>query len=199
MIPKAATELPEEISQLISLVGERWKEFNKNNLFDIKILEYWETLIKEWARDATMPLFVRKSRQTRGGIVIHKTKREIIFCDNTTAHWVAEKIFKKEIVNLQEIKILLEEDQIPFKFAPVKGEQENAKYKCISKNTLTKLGWKLCHIEGVRLKNARDVENVDIQVLEEHFIRFLNPKNFFMLPKHIGGLGEVNLFIEKQK
>lgn len=198
MIPKASLELPENIIELIEKTGKAWKEFNKSNLFDKKTLKHWHKLVQEWSNTSNLPLIVRNSRVPRGSVVQHVSGRELIFCDNSPAKWVAEKVFEKEKPSLTDIKIFLQKDEIPFKFAPIKGEQDKAKYKCISKKQLNKSGWKLCHIEGVGLKNQKNIINQDLETIKRKFILLFDPNNFFILPKQIGGLGEIQWFIDSQ-
>jgi arsenate reductase-like glutaredoxin family protein len=198
MIPKASSELPENIIELITQTGKAWKEFNKSNLFDRETLKHWHELVQEWSTTSDLPLIVRNSKFSRGSIVLHVSGREIAFCDNTTACWVAEKVFEKEKPSLTDIKRMLQKDEIPFKFAAAKGEQDKAKYKCISKNRLNKAGWKLCHIEGVGLNDQKDIIDMDLEIIKRKFILLLDPNNFFILPKEIGGLGEVEWFINSQ-
>jgi hypothetical protein len=199
MIPLASTEISEKINDLIIQAANSWKKENSKNLFHKHTLNHWVALVDEWSENVSMPLIVRNSRKTRGGITKHISGREIIFCDNSPAKWVAEKVFLKETPSLQEIRLYLKRDKVPFKFAPAKGEQELAKYKCISNNDLNKAGWKLCHIERVGLRNQKDIENQSLDLLKEKFKLLLNPKNFFILPKSIGGLGEIQAFIQVQK
>lgn len=198
MIPKAEDEIPPAIVSLIQQLGIDWKKYNKTNLFDKIILKHWKTLVYDWSESRSLPLIIRNSRAIRGGTVKHMNGREIIFCDNSPAKWVAEQVFEKEKPSLLAIKNYLKKDQLPFKFAPAKGEQKLAKYKCVSKNLLNRRGWKLCHIEGVGLKNQKEIHLQPIDFLKRKFILLMDPNNFFILPKTIGGIGEIKWFIESQ-
>lgn len=59
--------------------------------------------------------------------------------------------------------------------------------------------WKLCHIESIGLNTNTPIIDLDIEVIKEHFRKYVNPKNMFVLPKEIGDLGEIEAFIEQQK
>jgi hypothetical protein len=43
------------------------------------------------------------------------------------------------------------------------------------------------------------IEGLEISDIENHFRKYLNPNNMFVLPKEIGYLGEIDVFIEEQK
>ena len=177
-IPQAPEKIPMRITDLIENVGQEWKLFNENNLFEKDILDHWHDLIIAWADDSSLPLFVRNSAKSRGSFIVHKTGREIIYCDNSPAQWVAEKVFMKEKATLDTIRQYINNDQIPFKFASKKDEQKHAKYKCILNNRLNKAGWKLCHIEKVGLGNQKNISDQDIGSIREKFTLLLDPKNF---------------------
>ena len=59
--------------------------------------------------------------------------------------------------------------------------------------------WKLCHIESIGLKTNKNIETLDIKTIKEHFRKYAGPDNMFVLPKEIGDLGEIEIFIEEQK
>ena len=49
------------------------------------------------------------------------------------------------------------------------------------------------------LNKKVDLTNVPVEELEEHFIKFLSPSNMFLIPKRLGGLGEIPQVIEVMK
>ena len=44
-----------------------------------------------------------------------------------------------------------------------------------------------------------DENDLKISDIEDHFRKYVNPNNMFVLPKEIGYLGEIDEFIEEQK
>ena len=40
---------------------------------------------------------------------------------------------------------------------------------------------------------------MEIEIIEEHFMKLANPRNMFLVPLEIGGLGEIQEFINEQK
>lgn len=59
--------------------------------------------------------------------------------------------------------------------------------------------WKLCHIQPVGFNTHTSIEDLEISDIEDHFRKYVNPNNMFVLPKEIGYLGEIDVFIEEQK
>ena len=75
---------------------------------------------------------------------------------------------------------------------------KNAKYKKTQDPNITD-GWKLCHKEEVGFKTRKSVQKIDIETIKQKFFLYANPKNMFLLPKDIGGIGEIKEFIDEQK
>ena len=60
-------------------------------------------------------------------------------------------------------------------------------------------GWKVCHIEPVGFNTNKPIEELSINQIENHFRKYANPNNMFLLPKDLGPLREIQLFIDEQK
>ena len=54
-------------------------------------------------------------------------------------------------------------------------------------------------IEPVGFNTNTSIEDLEISDIEDHFRKYVNPNNMFVLPKEIGYLGEIDVFIEEQK
>ena len=87
-------------------------------------------------------------------------------------------------------------------YALTKEDKKKAKYtKILGKDALSNANakWKLCHIEPVGLNNRKNIVDLDINEIVKYFMRYANPMNMFILPKEIGGLGEIQEFIDEQR
>lgn len=87
-------------------------------------------------------------------------------------------------------------------YALTKDDKIKATYtKTLGKDAIsdTNSKWKLCHIEPVGLNSRKKINDLDINEIIKYFKRYANPMNMFILPKEIGGLGEIQEFIEEQK
>lgn len=94
---------------------------------------------------------------------------------------------------LSKLRCKLANEEIPMIFAL--NKKEKAKLESISGYTKTLgknplFGFKLCHIKPVGL-NSKEIKNIDINEIIKYFKRYANPINMFLLPKDIGGLGEI--------
>lgn len=193
----ATQEIKKKIIQEIADLGLLWESSLK--CISMDVLNSWDDLISEWIVDESMPLIIRKSN-CRGQEFVHKvTGRKIIVSDNAFAIWVYRNVLEGKTYSLLEIKNKLLNDEIPMVYAISKADKEKAKYtKTIGKYAIsgTDNKWKLCHIEAVGLNTRKNVEEIDIQRIKNRFEKYVNPKNMFLLPKDLGGLGEVEAFIE---
>lgn len=182
-----------EIREKIREIGKLWNEHQNKRIFPEPAYSDWQKLIEFWRDCPDLPLIIRKNKEHRGESVIHPSGREIIFSDNSFATWVLCNVLENKTISVLEIKKLLEDDQIPFMMVANK----NAKYRKTQEPNITD-GWKLCHKEEVGFKTRKSVNELDIKLIERKFFLFANPKNMFLLPKDIGGIGEIKEFIEEQ-
>ena len=198
-IPRCPRTLPQNILKEIEAIGKLWKQSDINPKFSINVLDEWSKLITNWKDDDKMPLIIRKSGEIRGQEIIHNNGRAIIISDNSPAQWVCYNVLSGITYNKEQIIDLLKNDKIPISFAIKAKEKDKIKYKCIlGKYSINKFGWKLCHIEDVGLKSSRQINEIDIVTLEKKFFLLMNPKNFFLVPKAIGGIGEIKEFKNQQ-
>ena len=190
----------EKIRSQIKELGKIWRESEHNPKASSIIVNSWDNLVSEWIEDKSLPLIIRRSKELRGHVYHHCTGREIVISDNTVAIWVSYHVINGKTISLSEIRKLLENKELPiaWSFDGKKKEKDGATYtKTIGNYELN--GWRVCHIEPVGLNSRKDIEEIDISILEEHFWRYLSPKNMFLIPKSISGLGEIQEFIDEQR
>lgn len=190
------------IRNKIKELGRLWKESSENQLkISMDILNSWNNLIAEWTKDESMPLIIRKGNY-RGQEFSHPSGRKVIISDNTFALWVYHNVLNEKIFDLFKLKSMLNSNKIPMVYVLTKEEKKKAKYtKTLGKDALSNIDakWKLCHIEPVGLNSRKNIEDLDINEIIMYFIRYANPVNMFILPKEIGGLGEIQEFIDEQR
>ncbi len=187
-----------DIRKKIKEIGKLWKESPSNPTTSVDVINYWNNVMIEWVKNKEMPLIIRRPKDKRGHVYIHETGREIIISDNTPATWVMYHVLDKKKLPLHEIRQLLEQKEIPIALALTRIEKEGAKHTK-TQGEFALSDWKVCHIEEIGLNKRGDIEHIDINLLEKHFVNFLSPKNMFLIPKSIAGLGEVQEFIDEQR
>lgn len=190
-----------DIRNKIKEIGRLWKLSENRMNISIDILKSWDSLISEWAKDESMPLIIRKG-SIRGQEFTHPSGRKVIISDNTFALWVYRNILDGKTYSLLELKSKLNNNEIPMVYALTKEDKKKAKYtKTLGKDALSNDDdkWKLCHIEPVGMNSRKNIADLDINEIIKYFKRYANPMNMFILPKEIGGLGEIKEFIEEQK
>lgn len=196
----ATQKIQDQIIQEIESLGKLWESSQK--CISTDVLNSWDDLISEWIEDESMPLIIRKS-SCRGQEFIHEeTGRRIIVSDNAFAVWVYRKVLEGKTYSLSEIKNKLLNNEIPIVYVISKIDKEKAKYTTLlGKDAISVVGnkWKLCHIDPVGLGTREKIEKIDIKRIKNRFERYVNPKNMFLLPQGIGGLGEVEEFIKEQR
>lgn len=188
----------EEIRMKIKEIGILWRNSPNNPRIDVEVLTNWNNLIEEWIADKDMPLIIRKETNKRGQSFVHPCGREIIVSDNTVAIWAYSNVLKGTVFTVSQIKELLRQNELPVVFMATKEIQAKAKYtKPLGSYALS--DWKLCHIQPVGFNTNTNIEDLEISDIEDHFRKYVNPNNMFVLPKEIGYLGEIDVFIDEQK
>ena len=163
------------------------------------VLGHWDALIAAWSEDAALPLFVRKPANNRGSILIHTSGRKIVPTDNSPAQWSFALAVLDERPTLAWVREQLQADAIPVAMMLKPVERATAEFRC----TLAKAvnpnaaGWKVAHVDGVRLASASAVESTAEPRLREHFIRLMAPRNMFVIPTLYAGLGELPEFCDE--
>jgi hypothetical protein len=185
-----------DIREKIREIGRLWKISEHNPRIDNGVLQNWEHLIEEWIADKDMPLIIRKDTNKRGQSFIHPCGREM--SDNTFAIWAYYCVMNGKTYTLSQLKEMLSCNEIPMVFMQTKDILKNGKYtRPLGAYSLPE--WKLCHIEPVGFNSNKAIDELDIIDIQEHFRKYANPYNMFVLPKEIGDLGEIQLFIDEQK
>jgi hypothetical protein len=93
---------------------------------------------------------------------------------------------------VEEIAQAFADDQIPVAMAFKKEERAAAKYRGTRSQLehLNAAGWKLAHIIPVAVGGRTPLESRPLPSLEQHLLRFLSPRNMFVVPLPWAGLAE---------
>ena len=135
----------------------------------------------------------------RGSEVVHKSGRRIVRCDNSPAVWACWLAVAGETPTIAKVREWFECDKIPVALAVRREEKNLAKFCCtLRQPNLNTRGWKLCHVEDVGMnKRMPPLNQIPIAEVKRAFCRLLDPGNYFLLPKELGGLGEVEVFVKE--
>lgn len=196
MLPKS--EIPVEMSQNLREVGRIWATSNSQPRLDVEIKNHWDALIRAWV-DSDLPLAVRKSGRIRGSVVNHSGGRRIVLTDNSPAQWAFSRAFSGSKYRIDDIRELLQRDEIPFAYATKSSEKNEMAFRCTlsARDNVNKCGWKLCHIEDVGLGSPTRPEHLPLDTVIRHFCSLLSPSNHFLVPLAWAGLGELPEIIDE--
>lgn len=196
MLQTCPLKLPPGISNGITRLGRIWAASSICPRVTGRAATSWTRLLRLWADDPGIPLLVRKGSSIRGSEICHSSGRKIVPCDNSPAQWAYNLAIQGKVPSMGEIKRDFASDRIPVSFAHRKNEKKHRRYHCtLGSHTVNKKKWKLCHIEGVGLRNRQALADVDLDLLKKRFFLLMAPQNHFLLPIGWGGIGEVKEFI----
>jgi hypothetical protein len=156
----------------------------------------WMKLINDWVGENTLPLLVRKTNDNRGARIGGEGGRVLIPTDNSPAQWVFAMALSGQCPSLGQITELLERGKLPIAMILKTVERNGADYKGVLRNCPNTQagGWKLAHIEGVKLGHRGIISACPSSKIKEHFIKFMSLKNMLVVPAEWAGLAEVQAF-----
>jgi hypothetical protein len=202
-LPSCPDPLPDDIALGIKQLATLWARHADRPRIDSAILASWDKLITAWIDDKQLPLLIRKDGNShmRGTESCHQSGRSLVRADNSPAWWSYALAYSGECPSIPDIHRFLDRDEIPIAFTLKAEEKAHSKYKCTSNKILNpnnpnKLRWKVCHRHKIGINLRGSIEKMPIANLETHFRRFISPSNLFLVPGILGGLGELQQFID---
>ena len=194
--PDAAERVPDEVrAGLEELAVTVNRSPHCLRFVEESVRTRWKKLLDEWELAQDIPLLVRKGSGRRGSVVVHESGRELVLCDNSPAQWGCSLAVAGMTPSIAQVRESFERDAIPVAMALGREERKQAQYQCPLREYSVNLhGWKLCHIEPVGMNVRRRLERIPIAKVQAAFRNFLDPANYFLLAKPLGGLGEVKAF-----
>ena len=192
----AAKGLPQKMTDLILLLAELWAQNPERPRPAQHVCQQWDSLVADWAADQSLPLYIRKVNNNRGSVVIHASGRSLVPTDNSPAQWAFALAVLGGTPALEDIRKASVGDRIPVAMILKAAERAAAQYKCTLNSVVNpnSFGWKVAHIDGVGLGNRTNVSEVSVPTLQEHFRKFMNPRNMFVIPLKYAGLAELPEF-----
>jgi len=172
----------EQLHDLLSELGSRWATSERRLHPSPIALRAWDDLLNKWVH-SDLPLILRIPSR-RGTFATHFSGRRMCFSDNGPAHWAFDLALQGQTPELSETVVR----KIPLTFLDTS-----------SSRTLNKAGWKVCHIAPVSDRKRKKPEERSLDEVKSHFLRFLNPRNMFLIPMKISGVGEIPAVIDAIK
>jgi hypothetical protein len=189
--------LPAEMAELVTRLAMLWVKEPSRPRPASEVLEHWDRLINDWSNDMSLPLYVRKFDNNRGSVISHPSGRRIVPTDNSPAQWAFAQAVLGEQPSLEDIRRLIEADQVPVAMIlNAKEKPPTAKYRCTLGKAVNPnfYGWKVAHVCPVGLKSRASLLNITEDTLRSHFRKLMVPRNMFAIPLRYAGLGELPEF-----
>lgn len=196
VFPDAAEGAPDEVrTGLEELAITVNRSPNCLRFVEESVRARWKKLLDEWEVTQDIPLLVRKGAGRRGSVIVHESGRELVLCDNSPAQWGCWLAVAGMTLSIAQVRESFERDAIPVAMAFGREERRQARYQCaLGEYSVNRHGWKLCHVEPVGMNSRRPLERIPITKVQAAFRNLMDPANYFLLAKPLGGLGEVKAF-----
>lgn len=195
--------LPRDLTEAASQLAKAYLDSPIRPNLAPEVVRHWDALISAWSESKEMPLLIRKQGADIGDLLIHRnTGRLLAPCDNSPAHWVISKAFTKGTkFKLKDVKNAITRHEIPVTMAMSNKDIEASRMKGVlakmKEINVSKLKWKVDHIDEVGLKQRLLIQEMEIGDLKAHFVRLMSPSNVILVPSVLKGLGDLPIFIEE--
>lgn len=200
-IPACPDPIPPEMDELLLRLAQMWRDAPSRPRVALSVCAAWDGLLLQW-QQSDLPLLIRQVRKemARGEALSHVSGRTIIPTDNTTANWVLSQALEGLCPTISDIALKFAQRSMPVAMMfKGKAESDRAWQKGTREGVLLNaLGWKVCHIEPVGLGRG-DLLQRPLSELQDHFFKFLSPTNMFVVPKALGGMGELPHFVSAMR
>lgn len=185
--------------EAIRRMAEAWRNSSERPHATAEVLSQWDELLDAWIQNADLPLLLRVSKGSRGEVLHHVSGRQLVCTDNAPANWALSSALHGRTPVEDDIGRGLGTGQIPIAFALKAAERAAARYKGTQRTkmdppNLNSLGWTICHVIDVGLKERTAVTALPLERLVRHFRLFMHPRNMFVMPKRYAGIGETPIF-----
>ncbi len=182
MVPDPA--VLDDLHEPLAAIGRVWASSKHRPRPTEASLADWDACLQRWVT-SDLPLILRDSRR-RGETSRSADGRMVIFGDNTPANWALGLALAEGIPKIDKWTPETTGQHVPLSFVNRSG----------FKRDLNVAGWKVCHIESVSDRVRYKVEETLEVDLRPKFIRFMSPRNMFLVPKVISGAGELPEMIQ---
>jgi hypothetical protein len=175
-----ATAAHRELHPLLCELGKSWAASPQRPRIHREVLLSFDEVLQRWLA-SDLPLILRDGGR-RGKVFQHVSGRDLFFGDNSPANWSFALALAGAVPDLAAISRETLHERVPLTFTS-RGEA--------AKRDLNKAGWKICHIAPVSDRQRVKPEVSPLDRVGQAFLRFLSPRNMFLIPKVIAGAGEL--------
>jgi hypothetical protein len=145
-------------------------------------------VLERWAA-SDLPLLYRAGKTKLWGTHAHGASgRTIVFADNTPAWWAFGLALEGDAPDISQWTADTVWAGVPLKMTGLRAFiRRGGRFP----RNVNADGWKVCHIERVSDGSRTKVEALDDAELRARFLRFISPRNMFLVPKTHAGMGEL--------
>lgn len=176
-------------------LAQAWRSAPERPRIAPQVLNHWDELVTWWIYDSDVVLPVRWGAGAHRGSTAEIDARQMVFVDNSPPQWLFARACEGWSPDSQE---LAEAVNAEMPVAQVFNAAEKAAASMTRRlgqgPSTSKLGLRLHHIDPVAL--GRAPQDCTLEQIQAAAARLLTPRNMFVLPGTIGGLGEIPTFIE---
>ncbi len=176
-------------------LARAWRDAPERPRIAPEVLDHWGDLVTWWVYESDLVLPVRSGAGKHRGSLAPIDDRQMVFVDNSPPQWLFARAWQGWTPDRAELTDAVATEMPVAQVLPQAEKELASMTRLLGQGPSTsKLGLRLHHIDAVALgKLPQDGTLAQIQAAA---VRLLNPRNMFVLPGSIGGLGEIPTFIE---
>lgn len=177
----------EPLNEPLREFGRRWAESPDRPRPTARALDLWDEFLANWIQSDLPLLFRKGSAGFRGNTTTCQSGRSVMFGDNSPANWSFALALEGVVPDLSQWASATMGSYVPISFV-TKGDA--------AKRDLNRLGWKICHVDPVSDRRRYKIESAPEADIRSSFLRFMSPRNMFLIPKVLSGAGEIPVVVE---
>lgn len=178
----------------LRVLATAWRDSPDRPRVSAKVEDYWDGLVAWWTASPDLPLPVRAKGTGRGSTpMVHG--RKVVYVDNSPAQWIYARACDGWVPTPEELAAAIQTEMPVAQILPPQERQTAVLQRTLGQGPSTSQhGLKLHHIS--RVSAGGSLAKRTLPQLQEAAVRLLSPRNMFVLPMTISGLGEIQCFID---
>lgn len=176
-------------------LARAWRDAPERPRIAPDALDRWDELVRWWVHDSDLVIPVRWGAGRHRGSIVETGARKIVLVDNSPPQWLFARAWQGWVPDVKGLVEAVATEMPVAQALSVEEKRRASMTRRLSQGPSTsKVGLRLHHIDAVALgKHPLDRSLDEVQAAA---MRLLKPRNMFVLPRAVGGLGEIPEFIE---
>lgn len=176
-------------------LARAWRDAPERPRVAPEVLDHWDDLVGWWVHESDLVIPVRSGAGTHRGSLAPVGDRQMVFVDNSPPQWIFARAWQGWAPSRADLADAVATEMPVAQVLKTEEKAQASMTRRLAQGPSTsKLGLRLHHIDAVAL--GKLPQECTLEQIQAAAVRLLTPRNMFVLPGAIGGLGEILTFID---